>query len=86
MELVIKLKAMGLLQQELLHTTNGREYVTRRALVDEAASLVAARHRVPLVRPDGSGLQRAFSRVNTPVRARVWKGGAVLPAARRACS
>ena len=60
-ELVTKLKALGLLGEELLHTTNGREYLTRERLRAEVADAVdAAGGRLPLV--------RACARVVAPPR------------------
>lgn len=51
-ELVVKLKALGLLGEELLYTTNGKEYVTReRAAAEVKAAVRAAGGRIPLVRP-----------------------------------
>lgn len=49
-ELVSKLKALGLLGNDLLYTTNGREYVTRQALETEVEDLVHKEHRVSVVR------------------------------------
>lgn len=50
-ELVVKLKALGLLGEELLYTTNGKEYVTReRAALEVGAAVRAAGGRIPLVR------------------------------------
>src|SRR5690242_11398249 len=50
-ELVAKLKALGLLGDELLYTTNGKEYVTReRAAAEVRAAIQAAGGRIPLVR------------------------------------
>ena len=40
MELVIKLKELGFLGSDLLHTTNGREYVTRDQLVAELGQVL----------------------------------------------
>ncbi|KAL4425678.1 hypothetical protein ABPG75_009694 [Micractinium tetrahymenae] len=49
-ELVAKLKALGLLGEELLYTTNGKEYVTReRAVAEVKAAVRAAGGRIPLV-------------------------------------
>lgn len=49
-ELVNKLKAAGLLGDGLLHTVNGREYVTRKHLKKEIASAVdSAGGRIALV-------------------------------------
>lgn len=49
-ELVIKLKQLGFLGDELLHTTNGREYITRDKLREEVAATVdQAGGRMPLV-------------------------------------
>ena len=50
-ELVAKLRALGLLGDELLYTTNGKEYVTRqRAEAEVRAAVRAAGGRIPLVR------------------------------------
>lgn len=50
MELVNKLKAAGLLGDGLLHTVNGREYVTRKYLKKEITSAVdSAGGRIALV-------------------------------------
>ena len=49
-ELVIKLKQLGFLGDELLHTVNGREYITRDQLREEVAAAVSsAGGRMPLV-------------------------------------
>jgi hypothetical protein len=49
-ELVIKLKAEGYLGDGLLHTINGREYVTREQLKkDIARSMDGVGGRIPLV-------------------------------------
>jgi len=49
-ELVAKLRALGLLGDELLHTVNGREYVTpERLRADIAAALAAAGGRLEMV-------------------------------------
>ena len=39
-ELVNKLKQLGLLGDELLYTTSGREYITRERLQEEARAAV----------------------------------------------
>ena len=50
-ELVNKLKQLGLLGDELLYTTNGKEYVTReRVQAEVRAAVRAAGGRIPLVR------------------------------------
>lgn len=49
-ELVAKLRNLGLLGTNLLYTTNGREYVTPEALQDEIITIVRKEQRVPLVR------------------------------------
>ena len=57
-ELVNKLKQLGLLGDELLHTTNGREYITREQVKVEVAEAVAeAGGRVPLVSAVQSGAE-----------------------------
>lgn len=49
-ELVNKLKQLGLLGDELLHTSNGREYITRQQVTAEVAAAVdEAGGRIPLV-------------------------------------
>ena len=49
-ELVNKLKQLGLLGEELLYTSNGKEYVTReRAAAEARAAVRAAGGRIPLV-------------------------------------
>ncbi|KFM27198.1 E3 UFM1-protein ligase 1-like protein [Auxenochlorella protothecoides] len=48
-ELVNKLKGMGLIGDDLLHTSNGREYITRDALTRKVLSTARASRRVPLV-------------------------------------
>lgn len=40
MELIVKLKELGFLDSNLLHTSNGREYVTRGKLVDELGEVL----------------------------------------------
>ena len=50
MELVNKLKQLGLLGDELLHTTNGKEYITKEQVAREVKQAVAeAGGRIPLV-------------------------------------
>jgi E3 UFM1-protein ligase 1 len=50
-ELVTKLQELGLLGEELLHTINGREYLTAEHLKKEVIAAVAqAGGRLPLVR------------------------------------
>lgn len=50
-ELVSKLRQLGLLGDDLLHTSSGREYVTReRAAAEVRAAVRAAGGRIPLVR------------------------------------
>ena len=49
-ELVNKLKQLGLLGDDLLYTTNGKEYITRERVVAEVRAAVrAAAGRIPLV-------------------------------------
>jgi hypothetical protein len=49
-ELVAKLRQLGLLGDELLYTTNGKEYVTRdRAAMEVKAAMRAAGGRIPIV-------------------------------------
>ncbi|KAK2079684.1 hypothetical protein QBZ16_002079 [Prototheca wickerhamii] len=48
-ELVAKLRNLGLLGTNLLYTTNGREYVTPEALQDEIITIVRKEQRVPLI-------------------------------------
>ena len=53
-ELVAKLRALGLLGEELLYTTSGKEYVTReRAAAEVRAAVRAAGGRIPLVSAAG---------------------------------
>ena len=50
-ELVAKLQALHLLGEQLLHTTNGREYLTASRLVGEVSDAVqSCDGRCPLVR------------------------------------
>ncbi len=58
MELVNKLKQLGLLGDDLLHTSNGREYITKEQLQAEVKDAVlAAGGRLPLVGKQGKGGQ-----------------------------
>ena len=61
-ELVNKLKAAGLLDRELLHTVNGREYVTQQQLRADV--------RGALERAGGRVAVRSLSRAALAVRAR----------------
>jgi hypothetical protein len=55
-ELVNKLKQLGLLGDELLHTTNGKEYITKEQVAREVKQAVAeAGGRIPLVRSPAAG-------------------------------
>jgi hypothetical protein len=58
-ELVNKLKQLGLLGDELLHTTNGKEYITKEQVrVEVEEALTEAGGRMPLVSPSrGDGIR-----------------------------